>query len=206
MTPTERGGARDKQSVIATIRHEHRSMNYVVELLEHLLGSIAAPTDEPDFELLSVCLNYLKEYPGRCHHPKEDRYLFKAIRTHAPEHATVLNQLEAEHILDTRMLRALHSALVGYRTGAADGLQSLREQVGSYSAMLHAHTRTEEWLLSALGDEIPASEWQEIADAFATNGDPLFGPTQQREFDRVRERIKSCLPERIRFAMGGTLS
>ena len=188
----------DRQAVIDTIASEHRAVGQVLETVRDLLESIAAEHAAPDFELLSIALYYIEDFPKRCHHPKEDRYLFTAIRRHAPQHSGIVNQLEAEHVVDAQMLRDLHSALVCYQAGAADGLQRLRANVGVYCAMAREHMRKEEKVLSSIGFDFPPEAWKAIAEAFAADDDPLFGRAARREFDRLRDRIANRLPSKLR--------
>ena len=190
----------DRQVVIDTIAGEHRALGQVLELVRDLLESIAAGHTAPDFELLSIALFYIEDFPKRCHHPKEDRYLFRAIRRHAPQQMGAVNQLEAEHVVDAQMLHELHSALVCYQAGAPEGLQRLRANVEVYCAMLREHMRKEEKLLSGIGFDFPAGAWRAIAEAFAADdGDPLFGRATRREFERLRDRIRNRLPAKLRL-------
>jgi hemerythrin-like domain-containing protein len=206
MSDTETRAIADKETVLETIQREHRALRQVLELLQHLLGSIAEQHSAPDFELLSVALYYIDEFPTRCHHPKEERYLFEAVRKHVPEHAPLLNRLQAEHLLDTRMLRDLHSALVRYQAGAPDGLQLLRARLDIYVAMLQEHVCKEEELLLEIRHALPAGEWHAIAEGFSADEDPLFGKAQRREFDMLRDRIRSRLPSKLRYAAREPLS
>lgn len=188
----------DRQKVIDTITDEHRSLGQVLDLVRKLLDAIAAQHAAPDFELLCAAFYYIDDFPRRCHHPKEDEYLFKAVRRHAPQLSGAVNQLEAEHVVDAQMLRELHSALVCYQAGAAEGLQRLRSHVEVYCAMLRDHMRREEKLLANIGFDFPGPAWHGIAEAFAADEDPLFGAETRREFQRLRERIANRLPSKMR--------
>jgi hypothetical protein len=73
------------EKAIATIRLEHRSLGVVLHTLQSLLGKIAAGHAVADFGLLASALYYIDDFPERCHHPKEDEYLFKRLRLRTSE-------------------------------------------------------------------------------------------------------------------------
>ena len=187
-----------RDAAIATLRAEHRSIADVMQLLQHLLAEIRAGHMEADFRLLSSALYYMDDFGCRCHHPKEDRYLFVAVRRHAPQLTAAVNGLQAEHQADDRYIRDLHRLLVLFQAGAADALSRLTSALDVYAAMLYEHMRKEESLLDALGDVLPAAEWRAMADGFAAEDDPLAGGSRKHEFAKLRERITLWLPRKMR--------
>jgi hemerythrin-like domain-containing protein len=83
-------------AAVDAIMHEHRSITAVISALEYLARDVAGG-GEPDYEVLSVVLDYIEAFPNRLHHPKEDRYLFSALRLRSPAAGQLLDQLETEH-------------------------------------------------------------------------------------------------------------
>lgn len=181
-----------------TIKTEHQILADVVRVFQHLLKDLVAQHAEPDFQLLSLTLYYIDDFACRCHHPKEDQYLFAAVRRHAPEAGTTLTGLHSEHQRDDVFVRDLHRLLVLYQAGAHDALRRLSASLDIYAAMLFAHMRKEEALLEAFADVIPDGEWQAIAEGFGREDEPMFGPAPQKEFAKLRERITSMLPSKMR--------
>ena len=186
---------------IATIKQEHRVLRTVIEVLLRLLTDIAKQHAEPDFVLLASMLYYIDEFPERYHHPKEDEFLFKALRRRTTALNAELDELQAEHIRGAQMIGYLQRALVHYQGGAPDGLTLLKTAVDAYAAMLSDHMRKEDSLLARAHDYLPEEDWREIAAAFDANDDPLFGEHQREEFRRLYFRIVNLLPQRIRTPM-----
>jgi hemerythrin-like domain-containing protein len=187
-----------RDAAIATLRAEHRSIADVMQLLQHLLAEIAAGHMDVDFRLLSSALHYMDDFACCCHHPKEDRHLFVAVRKHAPQLRTTVNGLQAEHQADDHYIRELHRLLVRFQAGAADALERLSSSLDVYAAILYGHMRKEEALLDAVADVLPDAEWRAIADGFAAEDDPLAGGSRKHEFAKLRERITLLLPRKMR--------
>ncbi len=184
---------------VAIIEQEHRALDMVLRALQHLVTDIAEQHLERDFALLAAALYYIDDFPERFHHPKEDKYLFKALRRRTTRFNAVLDELQAEHIRSAQMTGYLQSAFVHYQGGAPDGIKPFSEAVDAYAAMLRDHMRKEEVLLAQLEDDLTEEDWREIAAVFDANDDPLFGEHQREEFRKLYFRIVNLLPSKMRI-------
>ena len=185
----------------ATIRQEHHTLELVIEMLQRLLADISKQHREPDFALLAAALYYIDDFPERCHHPKEDEHLFRAVRRRTAAFSPLLDELQAEHVLSARMNGCLQRALVHYQGGAPDGLKRFKDAVDRYAGMLRDHMRKEEALLDRVADCLTEEDWREIDAAFDADDDPLFGTHRREEFRKVYLRIINQLPSKMRLAL-----
>jgi hemerythrin-like domain-containing protein len=186
-----------RNDAIATIRAEHNSMQTLLEALLHLVEEIADRRREPDFALLSAALYYFDDFPERCHHPKEDEYLFKALRRRTAAFNDVLDELQAEHIQSGQMVACLERALVHYQGGAPNGLKQFRAAIAAYAALLRSHMYKEEQLLAQAPRHLEEEDWTAMAAAFKANVDPLFGPERGADYGRLYSRVVNFLPAKL---------
>jgi hemerythrin-like domain-containing protein len=192
--------ASDSRSIaIMIITHEHRVLEAVLQTLLMLLKDIERLRSEPDFPLLAAALCYMEDFHGEHHHPKEDKFLFSALRRRAPGLAPLLNELEAEHARDPAMIGELQRAFVRYQGGTRDGFNAFKATVDVYAAALLEHMRKETRLHEQAHDCLTNDEWREIAGAFQANSDPLAGPAPREEFRRLYQRIVNRLPSKYRI-------
>src|SRR4029453_7470825 len=98
--------------VVSVICAEHRSLSAVLWSLNYLARDVGT---EPDFELLSLMIDYIELFPERLHHPKEDQHLFTALRMRSADAQPILEELGAEHTRGARMIDDLRYALTRYR-------------------------------------------------------------------------------------------
>lgn len=187
----------------ATIKQEHHSLSLVVEVLQRLLAEVEKQHAQPDFTLFSAALYYIEDFPERCHHPKEDEYLFDALRRRTAEFNPVLDELQADHIRSGQMVAYMERALVRYQAGAADGIARFKEAVDAYAVMLRQHMQAEERLLDHARSVLTEEEWRRIAAAFDANDDPLTGANGREEFRKLYLRILNLLPRKIRLPQKG---
>lgn len=75
------------------IKQEHRNLFRVVYLMEQIMRE----QEEPDRAFLRHIIEYIETFNDRYHHPKEDQFLFKALRAREPAAEAIIEELEAEH-------------------------------------------------------------------------------------------------------------
>ena len=190
-----------RNAALSRLREEHRALARVTETLETLTAQVVDAQSEPDFGLLSSLLYYLDVVPERLHHPKEERYLFAALRERSAEAAPLVERLHREHERSPHVLGELERALVHWQGGACDGLQAFALGVARFCEFTWTHMRTEETEVLPLAERcLTDTDWMSMAEAFGANGDPLFGLSRRTEFDRLYRRIADLAPRKLNLA------
>jgi len=188
---------------ISTIKMEHRSLGTVLQTLRELLKRISAGHAAADFGLLSAALYYIDDFPERCHHPKEEAYLFQRLRMRTAELDAVLERLQSEHVRSAAVVSELHRRLVLYQAGAAGALRHFQEAVDNHAADMLAHFVVEDDVLMRARDVLTEGDWEHVAAAFAANDDPLFGANHRAEFTHLYRRIILLSPRKLRRDSSG---
>ncbi|MDH3286845.1 MAG: hemerythrin domain-containing protein [Betaproteobacteria bacterium] len=187
-----------RDRAVAVIQAEHRALEMVTAVLQRVLSDVQQGLVEPDCRLLAAMLYYIESFPEREHHPKEDDYLFKALRARTREGSALLDELQGEHVRGGQMMAYLAQTLVRYQGGAPDGLAAFAAAVDAYAALLGDHMRREEDVILPLADaHLTESDWAAMAAAFTENRDPLFGEEASEEMRRLRRRITSLVPRKL---------
>ena len=182
---------------LTVIREEHRALAGVLHGLQYLAKEIAEGRLQPDFELLNAMMTYILAFPVRLHHPKEDEYLFSALRSRDAEIARVLDELEAEHVKDREYAETLRDALQKYEKDRGE-LQAFTAALDHYAAFQWAHMRKEEdVVLPAAERMLGVGDWTAIDAAFESNQDPLVGVRVAEEFRELFQRIMAAAPAPI---------
>lgn len=187
---------------IKIIKAEHRSIAAILHGLRFLIGEIEAGRRQPDFVLLAAMVRYLKEFPDRVHHPKEDDYLYRAIRRRSEEGAAILDELEGEHETGRRLTIELEAALQSYTADTAGGFPAFSTKLRAYSDIHWQHMRKEEDVVMPIARKVLlAEDWAEIDSAFLSNKDPLVGvgADASEEFRALFQRIANLAPAPLGF-------
>ena len=65
---------------IEIIHRDHVNLDRFLNVLETVVDGLAPDQPKLYLELLYSAFYYTRVFPDRCHHPKEERYLFGAVR------------------------------------------------------------------------------------------------------------------------------
>jgi hypothetical protein len=83
--------------VIEVLRQEHCNIESLLCVLEREL-SVFDRGDRPNYELVLAAIDYFKDYPDSCHHPKEDM-IFEALKDESTTHVHCIAKKPRKRIL-----------------------------------------------------------------------------------------------------------
>lgn len=176
------------------IRSEHRSLAAVLHTLQGLARGARDGRLTLDFALLRLIVDYLESFHQRYHHPKEDQYLFKALRARTDQAHDTLAELEREHAEGDGRLTGLREAINGAQSSAL-AVGALAAEIERYADFHWRHMSTEEELVMPLAERVlTATDWHRIDAAFADNDDPAFGAARREEYRRLLAAIAEHVP------------
>lgn len=182
------------------IRTEHRSLAAVLHALQYLARHIRDQGSAPDYGLLRLMVDYIERFHERFHHPKEDEYLFVAIRNRTREGDTLLAELEAQHAEGDGWIHNLRDAINHLQAGGGQDTAAFAKAVDTYADFHWKHMRMEEDELMPLAQRVlTAEDWQGIDAAFTANDDPMFGKAPRAEFAVLFKLIVSQAPAPIGY-------
>jgi hemerythrin-like domain-containing protein len=193
-TPASR--ARDAEAAIARIRDEHLALASVLYGLRHCTSRIRGGA-APDFRLLFALIDYIRLFPERLHHPKEDEHLFPALAQRCDAVRPLIAELEAEHVHGNRLIAELDAALGRYAREGAAHFDAFATAVAEYAAFHWRHMgREEDVLLPLAARHLTADDWARIATAFRAHAHPLSGLDPKAHAEALYRRILELVPSR----------
>ena len=184
-----------KFEAIGLIQDEHRSLAAVIQAAEFLVRKYIREGKAPDFKLLHAMLYYVREFPERRHHPKEDKVLFAKLKARTSEAGAVIADLEQEHARGGQMLNALTVALSNWEAGAALGAKGFEAELNRFADFYWRHMEKEEKRVLPVAEQMfTDQDWKEVEAAFAANADPMLGKSTGDEFRELFSRIVRLTP------------
>jgi hemerythrin-like domain-containing protein len=132
---------------IATLMHEHRVIEQVLDALERCAGALASGQEVPRATVQDFAV-FFRNFADRCHHGKEEDRLFETmIELGFPRDSGPIAVMLTEHELGRESVRAL--AALGAGEGPLSGEE--RHQVcahaGAFISLLRAHILREDEIL-----------------------------------------------------------
>ena len=148
--------------IVEVLRQEHRNIEKLLWVLEREL--IAFDRGErPDYEVVLAAIDYFKDYPDSCHHPKEDM-IFERLKVRDAAAAATIGDLEAEHQEGARRLRRVAQTIEAVLRDEDLLRHTVHDIMRDFIDHERQHMAKEERLLfpAALNALLPA-DWAEIA-------------------------------------------
>lgn len=181
------------------IRSEHYEIGLVMKSLHALADGLNEETWRPDFELLFLILDYAESFPATFHHPKEENYLFNAVRRRNPDAAPLLDQLCDDHAEALDLVSNLRQSLETY-VGCPAARLWFHNAAKSYARHEREHMRREERTVLPLALQVLGKDdWAEIDEAFEGNSNPLLATRRRDNFDKMFALILKSLPGAVVF-------
>ena len=184
------------------IRSEHYEIDLVMRCLHNLADALHREAWRPDFDLLFLILHYVESFPATFHHPKEEDYLFKAVRLCSPDSGPILDELCNDHAEGLDLISELRDSLETY-VGHPAARGWFHDAAKKYARHEREHMRREEWTILPRALQVFSKEdWVEIDATFERNEHPLLRAGRRENFDMLFARIFRRMPGTVVFGSG----
>lgn len=175
-------------AAIAFWRAEHASFAHLLDLLERKLVAFHTG-DEPDYDLMLDIVRYLRHFPDRYHHPREDA-AFARMLERDPSLAPQINRLLHEHRAIATAGEELYRLLSASVEGALVSREKVESAAATYLVYFRHHIASEEINIMPRAMELLTdADWAEIAHAIPAGIDPLFGAEAESGYRALRRQI-----------------
>ncbi len=174
--------------VVEVLRQEHRNIEKLLRVLEQEL-SMFDRGNRPDYEVVLGVIDYFKDYPDSCHHPKEDM-IFGKLKSRDPFAAANIGDLETEHQEGASRLRRVAQAVERVLSDQDLLRQTVDEIVHDFISHERQHMEMEERIFfPAAINALRPEDWADIALKLADRHDPLYQPGLEERFNMLRRKI-----------------
>ena len=173
--------------VIATLQHEHRYFESILDVLDEQAAKLAS--GECDFYLLQDVLHYMVSYPDVYHHPREDLIFERLLRADVTSQNAVQSLIDGhkEIYKHTNRLLKMIDRIVD---GGSPNTDTLQTSLNRYASEHRKHIKTEDTIVFPAAVEMfTPHDWAAINSAARHNQDPLFGRAVKRRYHRLAENL-----------------
>lgn len=179
---------------IALWHAEHKHFARLLDLLEQQVVAFHAD-DGPNYELMLDVVSYLRYYPDRLHHPRED-VAFARLSERDPRLKPLVDQLQQEH----RVIVAAGTELLAYLQQVVDDVVVERARVeaaaATYLVYYRRHLALEDRDLVPRAEKLlTPQDWEAVVAAVPAGADPLFGENFEPRYRELRRQIALATPD-----------
>ena len=174
--------------IIELLRGEHRDIEKLLDVLEDEL-KVFDRRERPDYEVIEAIINYFRDYPDCCHHPKEDM-VFDKLKARDPSAAKRVGDVEAEHRQETerldRVARIVRNVLLDHEIPRQTFSDVLRDFIDHQRVHMAMEERT---LFPAAANALRSEDWQKIESNWKDKTETLFSLAMEEKCHSLRDRI-----------------
>lgn len=173
---------------IAGWRAEHEDFSRLLDLFDREVRRLHAE-GEPDYALMTVILTYLRHFPERQHHPRED-VAFERLVAHDASLTPLIGRFLQEHRVISSAAEAVHDMLGSVQVGAVVPRDRMEAVCAQFLVYYRHHIRGEDDLVVPLAAQLlTADDWKAVDAAVAERLDPLFGAAVEERYRELRRQI-----------------
>jgi ABC-type branched-subunit amino acid transport system ATPase component/hemerythrin-like domain-containing protein len=167
-------------------------------MINELRQDLEQSTEQPDAVLFGAIFDYVGSYE-KMHYPKEERYLFHALRMRAPATQPLIDHLQHDHQQGNQWISRLRTLLAECIDGGPEQREAFLRALASFVRLVEAHMEQEETQLLPIAlRTLTAEDWQAIDEGYLHYDhllDPLLGETANVDFNQLYSRIIHYAPE-----------
>lgn len=166
---------------------DHRNFALLLDLVQRQVDAFHAHK-RMDYELMHSIVYYLRHFPDRFHHPRED-VAFARMIEHDPRMQLEIARRIQEHVVIAEAGEQLLSCLNAIIAGVVVERSALEAAAATYLVYYRYHLACEEQQVIPRAVELlTAADWAAVA-AIASEPDPLFGSGTDHRYEALRKQI-----------------
>ena len=167
---------------------EHRNIESLLHVLERELA-VFDRGDRPDYEVVRAVIDYFKDYPDLCHHPREEM-IFEKLKIRDPTVVGKIGDLEVAHREGARRLRRVAEAVDAVLQDQEILRQTVDDLIRGFIDHQREHIAMEESLFFPVALKVlrPA-DWADLALQLGDRPDPFGQLDFEQKFNMLRRDI-----------------
>ena len=174
--------------IIEILRQEHRNLEKLLCVMEQEL-SVFDRGEHPDYEVFGAIIEFFKNYPDSCHHPKED-IIYEKFKARDPDRAASISDLQAEHREGAVRLRRVAQAIENVLNDEEVLREGVDRIVRDFIDNERKHIALEEEVVfPAIVDTLQPGDWADVALTLADRYGAPSAADFEEQFNTLRRNI-----------------
>jgi hemerythrin-like domain-containing protein len=174
------------------LKEEHAGIKLMLDILAKVCDRLESGT-RVDQQHLEQILDFLKVFVDKCHHAKEEDFLFPAMeRSGIPVEGGPIGVMLAEHRLGRENIKGMSEAADRLGRGDRNASSQFVQNARSYIELLLEHIEKENEILYPMADgSIPEKTQKTLLADFDKVEEERVGHGKHEEFHRMMDRMRA---------------
>lgn len=173
------------------LKKEHRGIELMLRVMQALADK-SGRAERIRAEHLDGIIEFLSIFVDKCHHGKEEEFLFPALEAEGVQRdGGPIGVLMSEHEQGRQLVATLKDAATRYTSGDKAAAAGFQSTIGDYVTLLTQHIEKENNVLFAMADaKLDATKDQELFEAFEQLERERIGVGKHDEFHALLNRLE----------------
>lgn len=173
------------------LRNEHEGILLGMSILESMVGDLKTNRGVDGGDLGDM-VDFLKLFADKCHHGKEEGFLFPAMEKYGiPKERGPIGQMLLEHEEGRRLIARMSKAL----EDKTPKKKEFAEAAEAYIELLRSHIEKENGVLFPMGDRmIPPEQQAELLRSFERHEEEAMGKGTHERLHGMLEAFRRKYP------------
>jgi len=174
------------------LMEEHTGVLLMLKILDAIRHRLEMDLEVPTEQLEDI-LEFFQVFVDKCHHGKEEDYLFPALEESDPaREGGPLGILLTQHALGRTLVRGMKEGIGEYRQSGGTISNKFRENAGRYIELLTRHIRQEDQMIFPLADRTLSPEkLEQLFNDYEKLEEERIGAGRHEEFHKLLRRLKT---------------
>jgi len=174
------------KTAIEDLNHEHKAIEHALNILERMSERIEHNGDI-DYSDINSFLEFLKEFADKCHHGKEEDFLFPALeKAGIKKEGGPIGVMLSEHTQGRNYIKQMQNSIVENPVDRKLFIQASRD----YIRLLRSHIQKENNVLFPLIEtKLSVSERNELYEEFENHEEQVIGKGRHEELHSLLEKL-----------------
>jgi len=172
------------------LRDEHEGIRLMLKILQVVTGKMKNG-ERVDMAHIHGILEFLSVFIDKCHHGKEEDYLFPALEAAGiPREGGPIGVMLTEHSEGRKLIARLNAAVAAYEAGQTSAAGEVHKAAGEYISLLNQHIDKEGDILFAMAEgRITAAEDDQLVERFEELERERIGVGKHEEFHAMIDQL-----------------
>ena len=176
--------------VIADLMNEHEAILSAIQILERMTADKekALPADAKDAHDF---IGFLKEFADKCHHGKEEGFLFPAmIGAGIPKKGGPIGVMLAEHPQSRQLIRDMQASI-----SVTVDCPKFAEAANAYASLLRTHIQKENNVLFPMAERVlTEAQLALLFEKFEDHEQEVIGQARHEELHAMLGKLQEKYP------------
>ena len=175
------------------LKKEHEGIELMLRVLKAVADKFKHG-EQVNAEHLDGILGFLSIFVDKCHHGKEEEFLFPALEgVGVPREGGPIGVMLSEHEQGRRLVARLKNAVAVYKSGDNSDAANAQLIINEYVALLTQHVAKENTVLFPMADaKLDSNKDTELFEAFEQLERERIGVGKHHEFHALLDQLQNA--------------